>query len=143
MVAPSIYLDECVDHRLAEALRRRGFDVLTVREARTGGDDDEAQLLFATSQGRVFVAHNQLHFRRLHAAFGRAGRTHGGIMLLPQTVPFSRLELRAALMMGWLATVPDHGSRLFTWSELQQRLIHRYRLPEWGEQDVREALGWR
>jgi hypothetical protein len=143
MAAPSVYLDECVDHRLVEALRRQGFDVLTVQDAGTRSDDDEAQLLYATSQGRVFFSHNQLHFRRLHAAFIREGRAHGGIILIPQTVPFSRLELRAALMMEWVGTMSDHESRLLTWSELQQRLIHGYRLPDWSEQDVREALARR
>jgi len=31
--APPVYLDECVDQPLAEAMRARGYDVSTAREA--------------------------------------------------------------------------------------------------------------
>ncbi len=33
MPAPSLFLDECVDQRLATALRALGFDVLIVQQA--------------------------------------------------------------------------------------------------------------
>lgn len=142
MPEPPLYLDECVDHRLAASLRKRGFDIVTVQDAGTQSEDDESQLLSALRQGRVLLSHNQTHFRRLHAAFIRQGRAHGGIILIPQTVPFRRLEVRAMLILGWVATAASHGSQLFTWGELQQRLIHGYRLSDWDERDVREALGW-
>ncbi len=142
MPAPSILLDECVDHRLVDVLRPQGFDVLTVQEAGRVSEEDEAQLLYATSQGRLFVSHNQIHFRRLHARFVQEGREHAGIVLIPQTVPFMRLEIRARLVLSWVAAQNDHRSRLFSWSDLQQQLIHGYRLPGWDERDVRTAVGW-
>jgi predicted nuclease of predicted toxin-antitoxin system len=142
MPAPAIYLDECVDQRLAQFLRAQGFDVITVQEAGTASDEDEDQLLYASDQGRVLLSHNQLDFRRLHAAFERDGRAHQGIMLVPQTVPLSRLEIRVRLLLDWAASFPDCSSKLFTWHELQQQLIHDYRLPGWDEAAVREALGW-
>ena len=143
MPVPPVYLDECIDRRLALALRARGLDVLTVAEADTVSLDDEAQLVYATSQGRVLVSQNQIDFRRLHAQFRRDGRPHGGIMLVPQTVPFRRLEGRVGLMLDWIATFPEVGSQLFTRSDLQQRIIHGYRLPDWDDDMVREAVGWR
>ncbi|HLI77940.1 MAG TPA: DUF5615 family PIN-like protein [Acidobacteriaceae bacterium] len=142
MAAPALYLDECVDHRLAAALAAHGFDVLTVQQAQRVSDDDEDQLLFASQQGRLLLSHNQIDFRRLHAVFERAGRPHGGIMLIPQTVPLARLEVRARLMLDWVAAAGDWRSRLFTWTDLQQQIIHGYRLPGWREAEVREALGW-
>ena len=79
MDLPPIYLDECIDHRLATALRAAEINVLTVSEAGSVSHDDEAQLSFATSQGRMLLSQNQIDFRRLHAAFARAGRQHSGI----------------------------------------------------------------
>jgi hypothetical protein len=40
MRAPPAYLDECIDAPFAEALRKRGFTVLTAREAGTLGEAD-------------------------------------------------------------------------------------------------------
>jgi hypothetical protein len=57
-------------------------------------------------------------------------------------VPFSRLEIRSRLMLDWVSSFPDWTSRLFTWSELQQRIIHGYRLLDWEDGDVQVALGW-
>ena len=139
-LALSLYLDECVDQRLVRLLQRKGVDVLTVQEAHTLGDDDESQLLFAAASGRLFLSHNQLHFRRLHAAFVREGRAHGGIILVPQTIPLARLEVRLELMLDWVATFAEHTSKLFTWSDLQQQLIGGYRLSTWREQEVSDAL---
>lgn len=141
MPAPALYLDECIEHRLATLLRHEGIDVLTVQEAQAHSDDDESQLVYATQAGRVLLSHNQRHFRRLHAAFQREGRPHGGIALIPQTVPLARLETRIRLMLEWLSTFPEHRSKLFTWSDLQQVIIRGYRLPGWSERDIEDALG--
>lgn len=49
------YLDEHVPRALAEGLRRRGVDVLTVQEAGNSGLSDHEQLNFALEEGRVVV----------------------------------------------------------------------------------------
>jgi predicted nuclease of predicted toxin-antitoxin system len=140
---PPIHLDECIDHRIAAFLRAIGVDVVTVSEAATSSNDDEAQLMFATEQGRMLVSQNQIDFRRLHAAFVRGGRPHGGIILVPQTTPYSRLEYRVRLLMEWVATFGERQSQLFSWTDLQQQIIHGFRLPQWDEAAVRDAVGWR
>ncbi len=142
MAIPAIYLDECIDRRLAVRLRAVGMDVETMAEATATGNSDEAQLVYATGRGRVLLSQNQIDFRRLHAAFARAGRPHGGIAIIPQTVPLERLERRVRLLLDWVGTFPEHGSRLFAWTELQQRVIHGFRLPGWDEHVVRDAIGW-
>ena len=142
MAIPAIYLDECIDRRLAIRLRASSMDVLTVAEAAATSNIDESQLVYAASLGRVLVSQNQIDFRRLHAAFVRAGRRHAGIVIVPQTAPVDRLERRVRLLLEWAGTFPDHDSRLFAWTELQQRMIHGLRLPGWEEQDVRDAIGW-
>ena len=142
MAIPAIYLDECIDRRLAIRLRALGLDVVTVAEAATTGNSDEAQLVYAASEGRMLVSQNQIDFRRLHTAFARTSRPHSGILLIPQTVPFPRLERRVTLLLDWVGTISEHDSRLFTWSNLQQRISHGVRLPGWEEHVVRDAMGW-
>ncbi len=49
------YLDEHIPKAVAEGLRRRGIDVLTVQEARRVGDPDRKLLAFAAMKRRVVV----------------------------------------------------------------------------------------
>lgn len=49
------YFDEHLDGRVADGLRRRGVNVLTVQAAGRRGLSDVEQLIFATQQGRVMV----------------------------------------------------------------------------------------
>ncbi len=49
------YLDEHIPNAIAQGLRRRGVDVLTVQEAGRAGLPDSAQLTFALSQRRLLV----------------------------------------------------------------------------------------
>ena len=68
------HLDEHISTSIAAGLRRRGIDVTTTVEAGLMGADDQSQLSFATSHGRVMVTHDA-DFLRLHAA----GTSHAGI----------------------------------------------------------------
>ena len=60
---PRVYADEDVDRALIEALRARGFDVLTVQITRSFGEDDPAQLERAAALGRVLLV-QQRDFQR-------------------------------------------------------------------------------
>ena len=85
MPAPPAFLDECVDHPTTEQLHQRGFDVLTAVEAGCAKEPDESQLVFATSLGRVLLTYNRMDFRRIHLACLQAGRSHAGIIVIPQS----------------------------------------------------------
>jgi hypothetical protein len=143
MPAPPVYLDECIDRPCAEGLRRRGFDLLTTRDAGVLSSGDERQLAHATRLGRVLLSYNRVHFLRWHRVFEEQGRPHGGIVILPQSPPLSRRVLRAAMLLDWIAD-QDFHSRVFTWGTLQQELIRGHRLTgeRYTEADVRHALGW-
>jgi len=80
--AVRFYFDEDADARLAEALRRRGYDVETTVEGGHLEASDEEQLVYASSQQRALVTHNIKHFPGLHAAWMEADRSHGGIIIL-------------------------------------------------------------
>lgn len=137
-----LYLDECIDHRLLPTLADRGHELLSAQDAGARQWSDEAQLLRASELERLLMSHNQVHFRRLHRRFGAEGRPHSGIVLLPQTMPLARLCRRAALLLDWVLTHPEHRSHLYAWGALQQLLLRGYRLSGWDEATVRDTLGW-
>jgi len=72
-----LYHDEdALQGALVAALRRAGFDCLTVNDAGMRGQSDERQLAFATNEGRVLYTGNTADFRRLDTQW----RLAGGIM---------------------------------------------------------------
>ena len=62
-----LYLDEHIWRGLTAVLQVRGYDALHVQDAQRGGLDDEAQLVFATEQGRSLLTYNIKHFTPLAA----------------------------------------------------------------------------
>jgi hypothetical protein len=141
MVAPPAYLDECIDRPVTQALRDRGFDIVTAVEAGQGGKLDEEQLGFALSLGRVLVTYDRIDCRRLHATYLGSGRQHGGIITIPQVPPVRRRQIRAVLLLDWLGTLDAYRSRLFQWNDLQQLLLAGFRLPGYTEEEIDDAVG--
>lgn len=80
-----LFVDEdAMASALVNGLRARGIDVLTVGgEARTKLEDDK-QLEFATSQGRVLYTFNTSDFYQLHTEWLTQGKAHAGIVFAPQ-----------------------------------------------------------
>ena len=143
MPAPPVYLDECIDVALAEALQQRGFAVTLARDHGPIGASDEMQIAYATSRGWVILSHTTRHFQRWHSTFLGQQRAHGGIILTPDTGPVSRLTIRAAMMLDWISLQGNHRSRLFKWGQLQLLLTQGYRLParDYSRDDMEHALG--
>ncbi len=80
-----LYVDEdALDNDLVSALRMRGVDVITAREAGMIEQKDEVHLEYATRQGRVLLSFNVGDFYRLHTGFLREGKSHTGIILARQ-----------------------------------------------------------
>lgn len=79
----SLYLDEDSHARaLVDALRRHGFDCLTVNEAEMRGATDADQLRLATSAGRVLYTRNVRDFVQLDRRWRDDGEHHAGIIVL-------------------------------------------------------------
>lgn len=78
----SFLLDEDISYRVAEGLRRRGVDAVSVHEVGRANTrlSDEAQLEFAVNQGRVMVTYNRADYQALDAAWRVEGRMHAGIL---------------------------------------------------------------
>ena len=94
MASPKLFLDEDVTPKVAEALRRDGFDVVHALEVgRTGeGFSDESQLEYAASQERALFSYNRVEFERLAVRWFREGRDHWGIVLSPRQYSLQRLK---------------------------------------------------
>ena len=67
------YLDENVPKAVAEGLRRRGVDVLTVQEAGNSGLSDHTQLTFALTEVRVLVTVDSDFLQLAHEGVSHAG----------------------------------------------------------------------
>ena len=79
-----LYLDEDVPEAIAVALRLRGYNVITVREAARKGLADIDQLGYATKEGRVLFTHNIADFSKIHSDFIQKKKSHNGIILSRQ-----------------------------------------------------------
>lgn len=78
-----LYADEdAMARTVISGLRARGIDVTTVLDAGMSGEDDVAQLEYATEQGRVLYSFNVGHFCGLHTAFMSRSKSHAGIIVV-------------------------------------------------------------
>jgi uncharacterized protein with PIN domain len=87
------YMDEHIPSAVAEALRRRGIDVLRAQEAGMHPARDEEHLAIAAREGRVIFTQDA-DFLRLH----RAGVTHSGIAYIPQHAPIGDMVFGLTLV---------------------------------------------
>lgn len=87
-----LYADENFPLPGVEALRRLGYDVLTMQEAgQTGqGMSDEAVLAFARQEGRALMTLNRKHFIHLH----KMNPEHAGIIVCTYDPDFAALAHR-------------------------------------------------
>ncbi|MEH2465433.1 DUF5615 family PIN-like protein [Nostoc sp.] len=71
-----LYLDEDVNVLVADLLKARGFDALTIRDAGQLHTSDEEQMACAISQGRTLVTHNRTDFEELIQAYFDSEQMH-------------------------------------------------------------------
>ncbi len=84
MVPIRLFTDEDVYGAVAIALRNSGYDAISTPEANRLGENDEAQLVWATSENRVLVTFNVGHFAKLHRDWMERDRSHAGIVVSAQ-----------------------------------------------------------
>ena len=77
----ALYLDEDVAVQLATALRQRGIDALTTRDAGMAHASDTQQVAFAASQRRAILTHNKRDFILIHRTYVEQGDEHSGIIV--------------------------------------------------------------
>lgn len=79
-----LYFDEDVPEAVAIALRLRGYNVITAREAGKKGLSDNEQLKHASSEERILFTHNIADFSKIHMEFVRKGSEHCGLIFSKQ-----------------------------------------------------------
>jgi predicted nuclease of predicted toxin-antitoxin system len=83
-VSFSLYFDEQQRDRVAARLEMEGYDVLTTSKAGLASlkTPDEAQLAFASEQGRAIVTSDMADFIGLHRRWWERSRHHAGIIIV-------------------------------------------------------------
>lgn len=82
-----LYLDEDVNVLVADLLRARGFDAITVRDAGQLRATDAEQLIYAAGQQRTLVTHNRADFEALAQRYFESEQIHYGIILAVRRSP--------------------------------------------------------
>ncbi|MCI2429030.1 DUF5615 family PIN-like protein [Candidatus Acetothermia bacterium] len=103
MAKAKLLIDENVHERLAEALRRRSFDAITVSEVSRKGRSDPEQLDFAISQERAVLTFNLVDYERLAVECFHRSREHFGIIVSPERHFRDLLSRVLKLLREWEA----------------------------------------
>ena len=93
-----LYLDEDVNVLVSDLLKARGFDALTVRDARQLQLSDNQQLEYAISQQRALVTHNRGDFEALVQNYFADNRKHYGVILAVRRPPQSIAQRLIAIL---------------------------------------------
>ena len=103
-------LDEDVNPSVAVIARGLSMDVISVHEIgrRTFQDDD--QLRFSTSLGRILVSRNRDDFTRLGKLFFQAGESYEGILIVPRSLPNNQPARIAHALKRWQERPGNRGS---------------------------------
>lgn len=104
------YFDENIQTPLADALKTRGIDVVTTREAGNAGIEDIRQLAYAAEKGRTILSYNKRDFALIHYQWMRIARSHSGIVLSDQ-LPIG-IILRRLMKLYYTVNRDDMMNRL-------------------------------
>jgi predicted nuclease of predicted toxin-antitoxin system len=94
-------LDEDLPPEIARIARGLQLDTVSVHELGRAGLSDEDQLSFAAGERRTLVTRNRDDFIALTRAFYATGRTHYGVLIVPRSLPNSRLGAVANALEAW------------------------------------------
>jgi predicted nuclease of predicted toxin-antitoxin system len=79
-----LLLDEDVWAGLAPALRKAGYDAVSISELKRKGLADPEQMAYAIAQNRVFLTHNIRDFAPLAQLYAEQEIEHPGIIVAAQ-----------------------------------------------------------
>jgi hypothetical protein len=91
-----VYLDENLSPEIAKILRRADVDAVSAHEVGNVQLDDQAQIVYATSRGRVFVTANVVDFLALGREAVQTNTEHAGIILVPSSFRGDEFQAIAA-----------------------------------------------
>lgn len=114
-----LYLDADVDVKLAANLRDAGYDCVSAREVGNAVLDDETQMVYATSEGRVLLTHNIQDFVPIFKHWWYANLNHPGI-IVSQQIPLGELQRRVVRFLDTV-TVDEMENNLRNLAEFAER----------------------
>jgi predicted nuclease of predicted toxin-antitoxin system len=101
------YLDEDLSPRIAEWLRKRGIDAVSVFEVGNVQISDREQLAYAAREGRCLVTRNVRHFVVLSQEAVRRQEPHAGIILCPASIRGFEIRAIAAALIRVVKRFPE------------------------------------
>ncbi len=87
--------------------------MLSVHEIDRRGLQDEDQLRFSTSQQRIIITRNRDDFLQLSLSFFQTGELHGGILIVPRSLPNHLPERIAHALKRWQQKRPGDPGPYF------------------------------
>jgi hypothetical protein len=110
-----LYTDEMIDVRLAQELRRRGYDAESCQEAGRHNQriPDPDQLVYAASHGRAILSFNIGDYLGLDDQWKAAGEEHGGIIISPRLLDLGELLRRVMWHLDHYAPTDQHDTVLW------------------------------
>jgi predicted nuclease of predicted toxin-antitoxin system len=103
-----LLLDEHLSPDIAEALRTRGHDVVSVLEIGLEGKSDQVIWRRAIVEGRVVVTYDKGDFLGLYRLFFQEGIHHPGVVIISnRTIPSSDLGGLIRALERLLQSDPD------------------------------------
>ncbi|MBN1583151.1 MAG: DUF5615 family PIN-like protein [Anaerolineae bacterium] len=91
-----------MDVKLAANLRDAGYDCVSAREVGNAALDDETQMVYAASEGRVLFTHNIQDFVPIFEHWWFANLDHPG-MIVSQQIPLGELQRRIVRLLDTLS----------------------------------------
>ena len=107
------YLDEDISYKVADILKRRDIDAISVHEVAMAQAPDQKQLEFAVSEGRALVTRNRDDYIQLTVRFFNDYRPHHGVLIIPHTIPGDDFSLIARALEGYASNHPE-GTEPYT-----------------------------
>ena len=100
-------LDEDLSPLIAQLLRQRGLDAVSVHELGARGLPDEVQLERSAGDERCLVTRSRDDFIRLNLSLLVDQRPHHGVLVVPHALPSSRPADIAERLAEYAAMYPD------------------------------------
>jgi hypothetical protein len=100
------YLDEDLSPKVAEILRKAGIDALSAHEVGRCETSDQRQLEFSAMEKRCLVTRNRDDFIRLTVRFFNDQRPHGGVLIVPYSLPGDQFSRIASLIKKFSSRHP-------------------------------------
>ena len=99
-------LDEDIIPRVSEILRKKGVDAVSAHEVDMLQTSDAEQLSYAAAEGREMVTRNRDDFITLTVHFFDDLKPHGGLIIVPHTIPGYEFSKLAALLIEFSKNHP-------------------------------------